>query len=171
MDKVLYIGKFQPFHKGHQKVVERLIENHDELIIVIGGADSSYTKTNPFTSGERIEMIKKSIDADFKDVYVIPIIDIEDNILWPNHVDKYTPEFDCVYSNNPLVQKLFTDAGYIVKEIDMVKRDIYTGTNVRNHMKEDNDKWKNIVPMTVEKLIEEFNGVERLQLIHGDDYK
>lgn len=49
MDKVLYIGKFQPFHKGHQKVVERLIENHDELIIVIGGADSSYTKTNPFT--------------------------------------------------------------------------------------------------------------------------
>lgn len=58
MDRVLYIGKFQPFNKGHQEVVNRILKEHNQLIIVIGGADSSYTKSNPFTSGERIEMIK-----------------------------------------------------------------------------------------------------------------
>ncbi len=171
MDRVLYIGKFQPFHKGHKQVVEKLAKKHEELIIVIGGANFSYTKTNPFTSGERIEMIKKSIDVNFENVYIIPIIDIEDNILWPNHVTKYTPDFNCVYSNNPLVKKLFEDSGYTVKNIEMIERDIYTGTNVRNYLINDNDKWRKLVCDNVELLIEKFNGQNRLQLIVGDDYK
>lgn len=166
MDRVLYIGKFQPFHYGHKKVVETLSDRHKELIIVIGGADSSYTPTNPFTSGERIEMIKKSIDVDFESVYIIPIMDIDDNILWPNHVSKYTPEFNYVYSNNPFVKKLFSDANYSVKSIDKFNRDEYSGTNVREYMKNNNPEWKNLVSDEVVELITEFNGVKRLQSIH-----
>jgi len=37
MNRVIYIGKFQPFHIGHKSVVEKLAERHSELIIVIGG--------------------------------------------------------------------------------------------------------------------------------------
>lgn len=170
MDRVLYIGKFQPFHLGHKSVVERLAERHSELIIVIGGADSSYTEKNPFTSGERIQMIKETVDVDFENVYIIPIIDIEDNILWPEHVTKYTPEFDIIYSNNPLVKKLFSDAGYNVNKIEMVNRNKYTGTNARESMKNSTEKWKDLVSVEVKELIQEFNGVERLKTIHADDY-
>lgn len=127
-------------HKGHQEVVNRILKEHNQLIIVIGGADSSYTKSNSFTSGERIEIIKKSLNVDFKSVYVITLPDIDDNILWPSHVDKYTPEFNLLYSNNPLVEKLFSDAGYNVKNTGMIQRSKYSGTNVRKYILEDDNK-------------------------------
>ena len=115
-------------------------------------------------------MIKETINVDFKNVYIIPIIDIEDNILWPNHVVKYTPEFDSIYSNNPLVKKLFSDAGYKVNSIEMVKREKYTGTNVRKSLKNDTGEWEKLVPEKVRELIYEFDGVERIKSIHSNDY-
>ena len=53
----LYIGRFQPYHLGHQAVLEKIAEEMDEIVIVIGSAQESHTAENPFTSGERMEMI------------------------------------------------------------------------------------------------------------------
>jgi nicotinamide-nucleotide adenylyltransferase len=50
-----YIGRFQPYHNGHQHMVEEIIEEVDELVLGIGSADASHTVRNPFTAGERWE--------------------------------------------------------------------------------------------------------------------
>ena len=53
----LYIGRFQPYHLGHQAVLEEIAREVDEIVIVIGSAQESHGPENPFTSGERMEMI------------------------------------------------------------------------------------------------------------------
>lgn len=169
MDRVIYIGKFQPFHKGHIKVVKKLRKKHDELIIAIGGAGKSHQTENPFTAGERIEMIRNTVDTN-NSLYIVPIPDINSNKVWPSHVIKYTPEFDTIYSNNPLVRQLFNEFNkQTVESINMFDRNNLSGTNVRNKIIKGDDEWKELVPDPVEKKILELNGVNRLQTINMDD--
>ncbi|MEM2947357.1 MAG: adenylyltransferase/cytidyltransferase family protein, partial [Candidatus Bathyarchaeia archaeon] len=34
----LFVGRFQPFHKGHLSVIEDILKEVDELVIVVGSA-------------------------------------------------------------------------------------------------------------------------------------
>lgn len=70
---LVFIGRFQPFHLGHAKVVDRALELADEVIIVVGSAFSSRRLYNPFTFEERKGMIK-SVYPD-KNVKVVPVSD------------------------------------------------------------------------------------------------
>ncbi|HXP52368.1 MAG TPA: nicotinamide-nucleotide adenylyltransferase, partial [Bacteroidia bacterium] len=53
------------------------LEKVEELVIVIGSAQISHEMRNPFTAGERIQMIKDSLDADLgadiKRIMMIPV--------------------------------------------------------------------------------------------------
>jgi hypothetical protein len=52
----LAIMRTQPLHRGHTRIVERMITNYSTVIIGLGSADKSRTPSNPFTIDERIEM-------------------------------------------------------------------------------------------------------------------
>ncbi|MFW6045623.1 MAG: nicotinamide-nucleotide adenylyltransferase, partial [Natronomonas sp.] len=111
MTRGFYIGRFQPYHEGHQAMVERVSEEVDELVVGIGSADQSHTLRNPFTAGERIMMITKAlVDVDIV-TYAVPIEDLNRNSVWVSHVESMSPRFDVAYSNNPLVVRLFKEAG------------------------------------------------------------
>ena len=58
----LFIGRFQPFHEGHLSVVKRALRDNDFLLIGIGSAEEDYLPDNPFTAGERWEMIRAALD-------------------------------------------------------------------------------------------------------------
>lgn len=60
--RALIIGRFQPLHLGHVKVIEEAAREYDEIIIGIGSSQESHTLKNPFTAGERIMMIKNAMD-------------------------------------------------------------------------------------------------------------
>lgn len=67
-----YIGRFQPYHDGHHKMVEAIASEIDELVLGIGSAGDSHSPHNPFTAGERIMMITKSlVDLDLV-TYTVP---------------------------------------------------------------------------------------------------
>lgn len=167
MNRALYVGKFQPFHLGHKRVVEDLYQEYDEIIIVIGGAEKTYSTKYLFTAGERIQMIRNCVDIE--STYIIPIRDINNNAIWAKHIDQYTPEYNTVYSNNPLVRQLYKDTNRELKSIDMKQRDLLSGTNVRQKMKEGDSTWKELVPDEVENLIKKFDGVERIQELTNAD--
>ena len=71
------------------------------------------------------------------------------------------PRFDIVYSNNPLVIQLFSEADIKVRNPPMYKRKVYSGTIIRKFMLEGGN-WKSLVPESVAIVIENINGVERL---------
>lgn len=164
----LYIGRFQPYHLGHQAVIHKIAEEVGEIIIVVGSAQASHTPENPFTAGERLSMIYGALE-DLRDrCYVIPLQDVDRNAVWVSHVLSMTPAFDLVYSNNPLVVELFTEAGIDVRKPPMYSREIYSGTVIRELMVDGSD-WKSLVPEPVASVIAEIRGVERLINIRRDD--
>ena len=57
-DYVVFIGRFQPFHAGHYRVAKKALEISKNLIIVIGSHDKARDSRNPFTTQERIDIIK-----------------------------------------------------------------------------------------------------------------
>lgn len=56
-DYLIFIGRFQPFHKGHAGVVQAALERADRLIVLLGSAQQARTPKNPFTDDERRVMI------------------------------------------------------------------------------------------------------------------
>lgn len=162
MKRSLFIGRFQPYHNGHNSVINRIYKKSDEVIVGIGGTEVNYTSKNPFKMGERIQMVKNTVRFDHKDLYIIPIQDIQNNALWPSHVDKITPDFDTVFTANNLVYTLFNDDGYNIERVDLIDRDELSGTNIRENIR-NNEQWRHLVPDSVVEIMDKIDGVSRIK--------
>jgi nicotinamide-nucleotide adenylyltransferase len=161
--RALYIGRFQPYHLGHQAVLEKIASEVEEIVIVIGSAQESHTSENPFTGGERMEMIYAALnESDLRECCIVtPLQDIKRNSVWVSHLQSMVPRFDVVYSNNPLVVRLVSEAGIQIRKPPLYRRDLYSGTAIRKLMKDKCD-WSGLVPAAVAAFIRELDGVERL---------
>ncbi len=166
----LYIGRFQPYHLGHQAVLEKIAEEVEEILIVIGSAQESHTPENPFTGGERMDMIYAALgESNLRERSIVtPLQDIQRNSVWVSHLQSMVPRFDVVYSNNPLVIQLISEAGIQIRKSPMFQRDLYSGTAIRKLMREKCD-WSKLVPPAVAAFIEEKGGVERLISVSKSD--
>lgn len=51
MKRGFYIGRFQPYHNGHQSVLEHIALEVDEIVIGIGSAQLSHLTDNPLPQG------------------------------------------------------------------------------------------------------------------------
>ncbi|MDO9326863.1 MAG: nicotinamide-nucleotide adenylyltransferase, partial [Methanoregula sp.] len=157
MKRGFYIGRFQPYHNGHHEVLERIAEEVDEIIIGIGSAQLSHQVSNPFTAGERVLMITRALESLGCPYYVIPIEDVQRNALWVAHVRSMTPPFDLCYSSNPLVVRLFTEAGVKVQSPAMYERDTLSGTKIRGRILT-GKPWKKLLPAAVVQVLKEIDG-------------
>jgi nicotinamide-nucleotide adenylyltransferase len=149
-------------------MVERISEEVDELVLGIGSADDSHTTHDPFTAGERIMMITKAVAEYDLTTYVVPLEDINRNAVWVSHVESMCPDFDVAYSNNPLVVRLFEEAGIEVRQSPMFDRDRLEGSEIRQRMIDD-ESWRDRVPPSVVNVIEEIHGIKRLQHVSDSD--
>jgi len=163
-----YIGRFQPYHDGHHRMVSEIAQEVDELVVGIGSAGDSHSTRNPFTAGERVMMVTKALDEVDITTYVVPIEDLDRNGVWVGHVRSMTPHFDVAYSNNPLVVRLFEEAGVDVRQSHMFQRDVLEGTEIRERLITGGD-WESLVPDAVVETIHEVDGVERMRKIADTD--
>ena len=159
-----YIGRFQPYHNGHHEMVKVIAEEVEELVLGIGSAGDSHTRHDPFTAGERIMMIAKSLAPLDIVTYAVPIEDLDRNSVWVSHVQSMSPHFEVAYSNNPLVIQLFSEAGVEVRQSPMFDREVLEGTEVRDRMVDGGD-WESLVPEAVVDVVHEIGGIERVQRV------
>ncbi|OLC83883.1 MAG: nicotinamide-nucleotide adenylyltransferase [Thaumarchaeota archaeon 13_1_40CM_3_50_5] len=167
----LFIGRFQPFHKGHLATVKFALRQVDQLVIVVGSAQKSHEPKNPFTAGERIRMIKESLDSEKVDVgkiLIIPIPDVDVHSLWTQQVDILVPKYDVVFANDPFTLMLFRERGIKTIEAPLVDRTNMQATEIRSRMAMGR-KWEILVPVAVVRIVKEINGVERVKTIAGHD--
>ena len=161
--KVLFIGRFQPFHKGHLRVVQEASKKYDEVIIGIGSSQYSDTSDNPFTFEERELMIKKTLEKTGIDNYkIISIPDIHNPPKWANHVLSIVSDFDVIISNNSLTKRLFSEKDYTVKETPLYEKKKYSGREIRRRMM-DSEPWDDLVPTEVSNFIKDIDGVNRVK--------
>jgi len=139
--KALFIGRFQPFHKGHLKAIKYLLDRYDEIIIGVGSSQYSDTVENPFSSDERMLMIKESLKQENIINYKIILIpDIHNPPKWVDHVLSINSDFDVVVSNNDFTKKLFLEKGFKIKETPLFNKKEYSGRVIRKRISE-NESW------------------------------
>lgn len=171
--QALFVGRFQPFHLGHLSVIKDALGvgkgkgGENRLIIVIGSAEQNNEPDNPFTAGERYQMIEESLLADGvsrERFDIIPVRNIDNFILWTAHVEQYIPPVYKVYTGSPIVYELYrTDGKYEIEKVKLVKH--ISGTIIRGKMLADDDSWRDLVPVKVSGLIDEWRGVKRLKMV------
>ena len=143
----------------------------DYLYVIVGSAQRSHERDNPFTASERISMIKEALDGNGVNPskwMAIPIPDADSHSVWVSSVESMVPKFDIVFTNDSLTYLLFEEEGITVRAIPYLDRKQYSATNVRYRILERKD-WESLVPVQVAKLVKEFGGVKRVrELIRRD---
>ena len=168
VNRGIYVGRFQPFHKGHLGAIQNALQAVDELIVVIGSAQYSHNSHNPFTAGERLVMVRRAVTEaglDNGKLWIVPVPDVHLHMLWVSAVEGYTPKFNVVFSNEPLTRRLFMEAGYQVKDIPMFDRKVYISTLVREKMIKDDSGWMELVPKSTAEFILEIDGINRVKAL------
>ena len=161
--KALFLGRFQPFHNGHFRVISDIVREAEYVVIAMGSAQHSHSSSNPFTSGERYEMISRTMKArGIQNYHIVLLEDLNRYSLWVSHVASHSPKFDVVYAHNPLSIRLFSEAGYEVVKLELHEPSRFSGTEIRRRIREDGD-WKDLVPKEVAQVIEEVKGVDRIK--------
>ena len=99
MNVGILVGRFQPLHKGHVKAIEFARNNSEKLFVIVGSAEKSNQKRNPFSFEER----KKMIDLALKErklqdnISIVPINDAKNHTEWiesiKNAIGEYNLEF------------------------------------------------------------------------------
>lgn len=108
-DVGLICGRFQTFHKGHEKLVDTGRMLCDRLLILIGSAQECGTERNPLNINTRTKMLKE-IYGDSPNIIIYGLADMTDeNDIRPewgkyllNNVDRYifkNPEV-MIYGND-----------------------------------------------------------------------
>jgi len=158
MKIALYIGRFQPFHLGHLSVIKDALKEVDKIIIGIGSAQEGKTSKNPFTAGERKQIIKsalKEAEINPKKYSIILLKDIlECDEIWVKYVLKKTPEFQVLYTGNPWMKKCFKKVKGI--KIKNVKKSVDVSSTKIRKMLNKGKEWEKLVPNTVVKEIKKI---------------
>lgn len=159
----LLIGRFQPFHLGHLDALHFALSKVDKLWIGLGSSNKPLQKNNPFSAEERKEMILASIDDSMKQriqIYFIP--DLDNHIKWIELINTIVPKFDIIFTNDELTRHLYSKRNVTVLSIPFVKRDILSGTNIRNMIISD-QKWEDLVPEGTKNFLYKTSGKQRLK--------
>jgi len=169
----LMMGRFQPFHLGHLDLVRQILDDCDEIIIAITSSQFNYLEKDPFTAGERIEMIHNSLKDASLDLDSIFVVSVENQFniaTWASYLKAALPYFDKVYSGNDYVSMLLSDSGVDVIKPVFLDRAKFNATKIRNMIISD-ENWRDLVPSAVYDLLGKINAKNRLTVISQTDTK
>jgi nicotinamide-nucleotide adenylyltransferase len=119
--RTLFLGGFQPFtgvfsdDNGHFSNIKNGLENSSQMIIAVGSAQDDHKPSDPFTAGQRIDIIRHTlisngIGAD--KFYTIPIKNIDANACFAPKVISLCPQFDKIIAGNDWTKQLFGQGDY-----------------------------------------------------------
>lgn len=172
-ERGLMAGRFQPFHNGHLALAKQALAECKELVVVVGSAQFNFIEKDPFTAGERVEMIHaalKEAGVDLGRCYIIPVPNDENNARWLAGLRSQVPSFDAIYSGNEFVEHLVRahDPSLAVRKPKFVSRQECNGSNIRKLIAT-GWQWKHLVPPAVAEVIKEAGGVKRIKMLAGAD--
>ncbi|MFA5987136.1 MAG: adenylyltransferase/cytidyltransferase family protein [Candidatus Paceibacterota bacterium] len=81
----VYVGRFNPIHKGHQAVIDKMLAEHSEKasLVIIGSSNAPVSLRHFFSYRERSDFIKKL----YPNLKLIGLPDFGDDHEWLNALD------------------------------------------------------------------------------------
>ncbi|MFB6077279.1 MAG: adenylyltransferase/cytidyltransferase family protein [Candidatus Nanohaloarchaea archaeon] len=157
----VFIGRFQPFHRGHLHAIRRAADRYD-VTVGIGSSQAAGTRNNPLSFDEREAVLSNCIDLP-----IIGIPDQDDNEDWMRYIEEHVA-FDLGVSGNDLVRSIFADHGHRVEEPDLLQPDRFEGTAIRQRIAAGED-WRDRVPACALSTLEEIGFAGRIRDIYDSD--
>lgn len=157
MNSALFIGRFQPFHNGHLAVIKKILEHHDHVLIIIGSAQYSHEKHNPFTTPEREEMIRKTLkdnNIPASKFTIIPVKDTHDD-NWYYLLQSHLPAYSTLYTGSEDVKKHFEAGHSTAKIVHLERINNISATKIRQLIKQ-KKPIDQFVPPQVAELIKKW---------------
>lgn len=112
-DLLVFIGRFQPFHNEHKRIIEVALEKSKHVLVLVGSSGSPRTIRNPFTYQERRDMIQQNFPHPRigvgSEAYRLP----EHHV--PNLVIK--PLFDKTYNDSAWIKQVQTLVNSVAMDI------------------------------------------------------
>jgi bifunctional NMN adenylyltransferase/nudix hydrolase len=83
-DYLIFIGRFQPFHLGHESVTRKALELSDKVIVLVGSAYQPRTVRNPWDFNEREAFMRLAFSQEEnRRILAFPLLDqTYNNQLW-----------------------------------------------------------------------------------------
>jgi len=161
-----YIGRFNPPHKGHIKLIKRLLKKVNRLIIVVGSFKEKNTKRNPFSGKERIKMLKAYLREEKIPSGRVKVITIKEGRSWKdkiNNLFKACPNCNILFTNNKRIVNLVK---HRVKVHSFRRIGKVSSTKIKNAIYE-NKKWEHHTGKSVARIIKQIKGRERIKESYG----
>lgn len=178
-DVGLICGRFQTFHKGHEKLINTGLLLCDRLLILIGSAQECGTERNPLNINTRTKMLK-TIYGDDPNIMIYGLADMtNENDICPewgkyllSNADRYiykVPEV-MIYGNDESRSRWFNveDLSYMTEVIINRSELNISATMLRELMIQDRRReWMELVNPKLHKMYDEL----RNELLTVDFYK
>ena len=163
----VFIGRFSPFHMGHEQVIREGLKQAREVIVVVGSSFAARSFRNPFTFEERRDMIKSVFPE--SNVKVVPVSDYPyDDNKWVAAVQSLVMS-NMAYTPDPtriaLIGHKKDETSYylnLFKQWSSIGVDNFKGINateIRSHMftkKLEKVLLSNVVNDTIFKMLSNF---------------
>jgi cytidyltransferase-like protein len=167
-DVGLICGRFQTFHKGHEKLIDTGLMLCDRLLIFIGSAQECGTERNPLNINTRTKMLRM-IYGDNPNIMIYGLSDLtNENDIRPEWGRYLLDNADRYIYKNPEIMIYGNDesrSGWFSKEdlkntteliINRAELPI-SATMLRQYMVEDNRKaWMELVNPKLHKMYDEL---------------
>ncbi|MBN1544538.1 nicotinamide-nucleotide adenylyltransferase [Candidatus Woesearchaeota archaeon] len=158
---ILILGRFQPLHNGHMKVIRDSLAEDDDLVIAIGSPGKSDQKMNPFSGEERKEMLERTLKARNIAAEIFFVPDRPSDEGYVGHViEQIGRKPDKIITENPWTIDLFGRAGY--KVVVTERHFELSSTEIRNRISKGRE-WEHLVPEEVAEFINGSRGIERIK--------
>ena len=163
---ILFIGRFQPFHKGHLDTILSICKGTDSVKIAIGSSQISFAKRNPFTFEERKEMVESSLKAEnLKNFLVFGVEDKNSDSFWFKELIKSVGKFEVCYTGNKHVKTILLRYKKNIELTEHFQREKFSGTRIRRLVLL-NKNVENLLPRGTLRVIHKIDGLQRIRNIN-----
>lgn len=168
----IVIGRFQPFHSAHQKLIQYSLTLAEKVIVVLGSARSASDVKNPFTPIMREEIIRTCFPQDSENLIFHSVRDYPYNDhIWTTEVQNVVNETIEEENAKIAVVGFFKDkSSYYLnlfpqwhfEEFYVSDRKLLqiNATKVREKLFSEDETWQDSVPLPVATALDVFKQTE-----------
>ena len=154
--KIVFVGRFQPFHNGHLEAIKWILAQTKEIKIVIGSMQEFGQADNPLEYADRKKIVEAAlVESGIKNCKIFGVPDFYNDAAWGKKLLEITglnADEAALVSLNDWVKSCAKKIGVAVAA-HPVFCDNLSATQVRQTMFAGSD-WKNLVPPAVFDYLE-----------------
>lgn len=161
----MYWGRFNPPHQGHLEVIRKFRKDYD-LIVAVGSSEHKDEKVNPFSGAERKAMLEAYLkESRIRGVRVVTLKD-GPSASWAvgNLIRKCRPDLVLLSTEKSALADLAERRLPVVR---FRRTGTVSSTRIRDAIASGDSRWKTLTGRSVANLIEQRDGVRRIQKAYG----